>query len=190
MLETIFLIFILAYSIILHELAHAFSAYKLGDPTPKYEGRLTLNPLAHIDPIGTILIPLLTLFTSGFIFGWAKPVLYNPYNLKNPQKDSIYIALLGPLTNIILSIVFALLYKIFSYDPFLFGLRINLILALFNLLPIPPLDGSKILLTKIPLEIYAYLETYGFLLIIIFLLIFFQPFSIIVNKIQNFLLNL
>ena len=102
-MDIIFIIFILLYSIILHEISHGYVAYQLGDPTAKYEGRLTLNPISHIDPIGTILLPTLTFFTAGFVFGWAKPVPYNPYNLKNPEKDSIYIALAGPLTNILLA---------------------------------------------------------------------------------------
>jgi Zn-dependent protease len=185
----IFILIILLYSIILHEVSHGYVAYRLGDPTAKYEGRLTLNPISHLDPLGTILLPILTLYTAGFVFGWAKPVLYNPYNLKNPQKDSIYIALAGPLTNVLLALIFTLLYKIFPSAIFLFGLKINLVLAFFNLLPIPPLDGSKILLTKIPLEIYQYLELYGFLLIIIFIMFFFPYFSNFIDLIQNFLLN-
>jgi Zn-dependent protease len=189
-MEIIFILLILLYSIILHEISHGYVAYRLGDPTAKYEGRLTLNPISHLDPIGTILLPILTFFTAGFIFGWAKPVPYNPYNLKNPQKDSIYIALAGPLTNILLALIFTLLYKIFPSNIFLFGLRINLVLAFFNLLPIPPLDGSKILLTKIPLEIYQYLELYGFLLIIIFIMFFFPYFSSFINLIQNFLISI
>jgi Zn-dependent protease len=188
-MEIIFILFILLYSIILHEVSHGYVAYRLGDPTAKYEGRLSLNPISHIDPIGTILLPLLGFFTAGFIFGWAKPVPYNPYNLKNPQKDSIYIALAGPLTNIILVLIFTFLYKIYPSNVFLFGLRINLVLAFFNLLPIPPLDGSKILLTKIPLEIYQYLELYGFLLIIVFIIFFFPYFSNFIDLIQNFLIK-
>jgi len=188
-MEIIFILFILLYSIILHEISHGYVAYRLGDPTAKYEGRLTLNPISHIDPIGTILLPILTLYTAGFVLGWAKPVPYNPYNLKNPQRDSIYIALAGPLTNILLVLIFTFLYKIFPSNIFLFGLRINLVLAFFNLLPIPPLDGSKILLTKIPLEIYRYLEIYGFIFIIIFVFFLFSYFSNFINLIQNFLLN-
>ncbi|GIW67187.1 MAG: site-2 protease family protein [Candidatus Parcubacteria bacterium] len=189
-MEIIFIFLILIYSIILHEISHGYVAYKLGDPTAKYEGRLSLNPIPHIDPIGTILLPALTFLTSGFIFGWAKPVPYNPYNLKNPNRDSIYIALAGPLTNICLAIIFSFLYKFFPLQAFLFGLRINLVLAFFNLLPIPPLDGSKILLTKIPLEIYQYLEIYGFILIIIFMIFFFPYFSNFINLLQNFLIRI
>lgn len=189
-METLVFLIIILYSIILHEISHGYVAYKLGDPTAKYEGRLTLNPLAHIDPIGTILLPALSFYFSGFIFGWAKPVPYNPYNLKNPKRDSIYIALAGPLTNILLAIFFAFLYKITFFDPFLSGLRINLILAFFNLLPIPPLDGSKLLLIKIPLEFYQYLEFYGFFFVLIFIIFFFNEFTMVIDFTENFILNL
>ncbi len=188
-METILLLLILLYSIILHEVMHGFVAYKLGDPTAKYEGRLTLNPLLHIDPIGTVLLPLISYLTTGFIFGFAKPVPYNPFYLKNPQRDSILIALAGPLINIFLAILFALAYKFYPLAIFIFGIRINLILAIFNLLPIPPLDGSKILLIKIPFEIYQYLEIYGFFFIFLFIFFFYPYFSLIVNYLQNFLLN-
>jgi Zn-dependent protease len=190
MIEIFFILIILIYSIILHEIAHGYVAYKLGDQTAKNENRLSLNPIVHIDPLGTIILPILGFLTTGFIFGWAKPVPYNPNNLKNPERDSIYIALAGPLVNIILALIFVFLYKIFPFSIFLFGLRLNLVLAFFNLLPFPPLDGSKVLLTKIPLEIYQYLEIYGFLLIIIFIMFFFPYFSNFINLIQNFLLSI
>jgi len=105
-MDIILIFLILLYSIILHEISHGFVAYKLGDPTAKYEGRLTLNPISHIDPIGTILLPMLTYFTSGFIFGWAKPVPVNPLNFENPNKDMAKVALAGPLTNLFLVFVF------------------------------------------------------------------------------------
>ncbi len=194
-METILLILILLYSIILHEISHGYVAYKLGDPTAKYEGRLTFNPISHIDFFGTIILPFLTFLTTGFIFGYAKPVPYNPYNLKNPQKDSILIALAGPLINIFLALFFSFLYKIFLFQQitnFLsllnYGVRINLLLAIFNLVPIPPLDGSKLLLLKIPFHIYQYLEIYGFFLIFIFIWLFFPYISLLVNYFQNWLI--
>ncbi len=189
-MELILIFLILLYSIILHEISHGYVAYKLGDPTAKYEGRLTLNPISHIDFIGTILLPAITFLTSGFIFGWAKPVPYNPFNLKNPSRDSVLIALAGPLTNILLMTIFLFFYKIFPNEVFLFGIRINLILALFNLLPIPPLDGSKILLFKIPIENYLFLEMYGILFIFLFLSIFGNIFFFWINKIFYFLISI
>lgn len=177
---------------------HGLVAYMLGDPTAKYEGRLTLNPLPHIDPFGTVFLPFLTFFLTGFIFGYAKPVPYNPYNLKNPSRDSILIALAGPLTNIVLALLFSLTYKIlFTFQPllffplkniFIFAIRINLLLAFFNLLPIPPLDGSKLLLIRISFEIYRYLEAYGFFLIFIFIWFFFPYLNSLINYFLTFLI--
>lgn len=198
-METILIFLILLYAIIFHEVMHGYVAYRLGDPTAKYEGRLTLNPLSHLDPFGTIFLPILTFLTTGFIFGYAKPVPYNPYNLKNPQRDSIIIALAGPITNIVLALIFALIYKIlFLTQPLLFfnlkevltfAVRINLLLAFFNLLPIPPLDGSKLLLAKIPFEIYQYLEIYGFFLIFIFVWFLFPYLNFLITYLQNLLLK-
>jgi Zn-dependent protease len=193
-MEIILGILIIIYSIILHEVSHGYVAYKLGDPTAKYEKRLTLNPLSHLDPLGTIILPLLGYFFLGFIFGWAKPVPYNPYNLKNPIKGSILIALAGPITNILLALFFVFLFKLNFFpnfqEIFLLAIRINLILAFFNLLPIPPLDGSKLLLTKIPFFIYHQLEIYGFFFVFLFIYFFFPYFSKFISLIQNFLLNL
>jgi len=148
---------IIILSLTLHEIAHGFAAYRLGDVTAKKDGRLSLNPLRHIDPIG--LIVLLTLH-----FGWAKPVMINPNNLKNPKKDMAIISLAGPLTNFILSIVFFIPMYIFyinsanipGYVEQLIqtGYIINVSLAIFNFLPIPPLDGSKILGSLLPDRVY------------------------------------
>ncbi len=199
-MEIILTLIILLYAIVFHEVSHGYAAYKLGDPTAKYEGRLTLNPISHLDPFGTILLPLLTFLATGFFFGYAKPVPYNPYNLKNPQRDSILIALAGPLSNIFLAIVFTFFYKfLFLTQPILFqslkdilvfAVRINLLLAFFNLLPLPPLDGSKLLLLKVPLEIYQYLEIYGFILIFIVIWFFFPYLNFLINFFQNLLLKI
>ena len=155
-----------------HEYAHAVVAYKLGDPTAKYSGRLTLNPIPHVDPIG-----MLMLFFVGL--GWAKPVPVNPYNLNKPKRDMVLISLAGPLSNVILAIAFALLFGVF----YAFGSQvlidvvekiiwINMVLAVFNMLPIPPLDGSKILAGILPGDStwLNYLEQYGFIILIILLL--------------------
>lgn len=133
-------IFSLVIAITIHEFAHAFVADKLGDPTPKINDRVTLNPKAHIDPIGAIALLIVG-------FGWGKPVPFDPYNLVNPQKDSSLIALAGPTSNLILALVSSLLLKLFPIAQLILIPLIifNVSLAIFNLLPIPPLDGSKII---------------------------------------------
>ncbi len=191
-MEILFFIIIIAYSIILHEISHGFIAYKLGDPTAKYEGRLTLNPISHIDPFGTILLPLATYLLGGFIFGWAKPVPYNPYNLKNPSRDAKLIALAGPLTNFIIAVFLSLLIKLNIIptlnDIFIFGVRLNLLLCVFNLVPIPPLDGSKLLIASLPIQIQMFLELYGFILVFIFIALFFPLINFVVNYLFHLLI--
>lgn len=137
----------LIISLTIHEFAHAFVADKLGDPTPRANGRLTLNPLAHLDPLGTLALIF-------FRFGWGKPVPIDPYNLKNPRQDEMLIALAGPLSNLIQAVVFAIMFRFFPFYPeLLFTLvAVNITLGLFNLLPLWPLDGSKILLNLLPIE--------------------------------------
>ena len=156
---------VIIISVILHEVAHGYAAYLLGDPTAKLEGRLTLNPISHIDPIGTLVIPLV-LFASqaGFLFGWAKPVPYNPYNLKK-RFDETIVAAAGPMTNVALALLAALLYHALGSSTseliagFLFMvIFINLFLAVINLLPLPPLDGSKIISTLLPVGMRLRLE--------------------------------
>ena len=176
-MELIILLILVFYSIVFHEIAHGFVAYKLGDPTAKYEGRLSLNPLVHIDPYGTLILPFLTfVFFNGLILGYAKPVPYNPHYLKDKNRDPILIALAGPLVNISLSFFFFFLYKLLLNQPlseiFLSLFRINLFLALFNLLPLPPLDGSKLLLLFMSFEEYALLEAYGFVFVVLFIIFF------------------
>jgi Zn-dependent protease len=133
-------------------------ADKLGDPTPRLQGRLTLNPLKHLDPIGSFIVPLITTF-AGFTFGWAKPVEYNPYNLKNKRKGEFLIALAGPASNIAIALIFGTIIRFVGQDmgtltPFLemssYIVIINIVLAVFNLIPIPPLDGSKLLFSFLP----------------------------------------
>jgi len=175
----IFRFIILVFSAILHEVFHGYAAYRLGDDTAYKMGRITLNPLAHIDPIGSILLPLFLYFTSNgaFVFGWAKPVPYNPFKLKNIRRDSAILAFAGPLANILIALVFGILIRLFlfwglsSILPFFsIIVVINLVLAIFNLIPLPPLDGSKILFYFFhSKELEIFLNRYGLFLLFLFL---------------------
>lgn len=168
-------VFLLAIS--LHEYAHAFTAVKLGDPTPRYQGRLTLNFLAHFSWVGTLM-----LLIAGI--GWAKPVQINTRNLKNPRMDTLWISLAGPLSNMFLAVAFSLLFRLSA--PLLpagpvgqstgfllyLGVRLNLLLAFFNLIPVPPLDGAKVLAPLIPYRwavMLQHLESWGFVIIYLLL---------------------
>ena len=153
-IDLVFGLIILIFSVILHEVAHGYMAGWLGDPTARLQGRLTLNPLSHIDPIGSVILPALLLITHApVLIGYAKPVPYNPYNLRGRHAEGL-VAFAGPATNIILALIFGLLIR-FAYAALGPGLvsafsiicYINILLAAFNLIPIPPLDGSKVLST-------------------------------------------
>lgn len=168
-----------------HEVAHGWMAKRFGDTTADREGRLTLNPLKHIDLVGTILVPGLLLITfTGFIFGWAKPVPVDARNFKNPKQAMMMVALAGPLSNLLMAIAWALLIRVavainveFVSMPLIYsgvaGITINLVLALINLLPIPPLDGSRVLSGLLP-DYWAWrynqLERYGFLILLLLLM--------------------
>lgn len=180
---TIISIAILIFSVVIHELSHGLAADRLGDPTPRMQGRLTLNPIRHLDPVGSFLVPLITsLF--GFTFGWAKPVQYNPNNLKNMRKGEFLIALAGPASNFIVALVFGTVIRFVAagavtITPFLEVLSyiviINIVLAVFNLIPLPPLDGSKLLFSILPQQYGRFrmvLEMYApiFILIVVFFL--------------------
>lgn len=193
-------VLILLFSAVIHEVSHGQMAFILGDKTAKVMGRITLNPLAHLDPIGSVLLPaLLILSNSGFFFAWAKPVPVNPYNLKNPKRDSALVALAGPASNIIIATSLAIILRILiklglisATDGFSFimfkAILINLMLAIFNLVPIPPLDGSKILFGILPrsfANFEMFLNQYG--IIILFLFIFW--FSWIIIPIIYFFFN-
>ena len=181
-----------------HEFSHGWVAYKLGDTTAKYSGRLTLNPLAHIDPIGTVLLPLiLFISTRGqFVFGAAKPIPINYWALKNPKRDIIWIGLSGPLANFLFAFALSILWKIIPYIPiidFIFKnlIFINFILGVFNLLPIPPLDGSRILMGILPKDLsarFAMIEPYGF--IIVLLLVALGMFDFIIWPLVRLILGL
>lgn len=176
----LFIVFALSLlvAIAIHEFAHAWAADKLGDPTPRLQGRLTLNPIAHLDPVGTILLLLVG-------FGWGKPVQFDPFNLQNPRRDAAIISFAGPFSNMILVTILSLVYRfgiLQNLLPFLpIGaiipplIQLNLVLAIFNLIPIHPLDGGKILVGLLPAEqarsVDRFLRQNG--LILLLLLIFF-----------------
>lgn len=172
-----FQVLILLFSVILHEVAHGYAALSLGDPTARAAGRLTLNPIKHMDPWGTVILPLfLILIRAPFLVGWAKPVPVNPFLLRDRKRGMMLVGAAGPLANISLILLSALVLRAmpFSAPPILFDLfkyccAINIILALFNLLPVPPLDGSKVVAGILPPKIrdaYVGLERYGILIII------------------------
>lgn len=185
----LFLYLVIVLSATFHEYAHGFIAYKLGDSTAKDNGRLTLNPLAHIDLMGTVIIPLFLLFYSGIFIGWAKPVPYNPYNLKDPKYGSLKVGIAGPAANLLIALILGIFLRIVSSG--IFGqwpivnsqwsffleavaliVYINIFLALFNLIPLPPLDGSKVLMDLFPGSAYT-MARLGFLGIFLALILSF-----------------
>jgi Zn-dependent protease len=194
----IFYFLIIIPSSIIHEYAHGWMAERLGDPTARYAGRLTVNPLAHIDLWGTIIMPLMLFFGTGgrFMFAYAKPVPYNPYNLKNQRWGPVLVSIAGPLSNLLLALCFALVLRIFPNSSVTFLLQIivyaNILLMVFNLVPIPPLDGSKLLFAIIPdsmRPLRIALERYGFVILIFFVLFLFDLISPIINLIFGFLVG-
>ncbi len=188
--DKIFYLIILIISIVIHEIAHGYAALYYGDTTARDMGRLTLNPLKHIDPIGSVIVPLLLFVTgSPYMVGWAKPVPYNPNNLTNEKRGSLFVAIAGILANLSIVIIFTLIIKLFGQFFPLYMLQImalivlvNLVLALFNLLPVPPLDGSKILASfgsrrlKEMVEIPSFPRMILFLIVAILLWNIFSPY--------------
>ena len=201
--KMILMIPVLLFSVIIHECAHGLSAFYLGDDTAKVSGRLTLNPIPHIDIVGTIIFPVLMLLThSSVIFGWAKPVPVNIYRLRKPSRDHIIVSLSGVTANFLLAVVFAITFKLFVFNlglisrsnplaiMFLYGIYINAILAAFNLMPIPPLDGSWVLYRLLPSNIaekFLQLFPYGFLILLIML--FTGIFNAMLSPVLTFLLS-
>lgn len=192
----------LIIAITVHEFSHAFAADKLGDPTPRSLGRLSLNPLAHADPLGTFLLPLMSAFTGIPTIGWAKPVIIDPFNFRHPKRDEIIVSLSGPFSNLLLAIIFSLLIRLISPQSFLISIffyliLINISLFVFNLLPIPPLDGSKVFLNILSPQSQAKwseaFDRYGLVLLLVFV---FLPIgnnsllSLIMGPVVNFIFRL
>lgn len=206
---SIFTIIVLIFSVIVHEVAHGYAAFSLGDPTAKLQGRLTLNPVRHVDPIGSVLIPaILVLTNAGFLFGWAKPVPYNPYNLKNQRWGEAFVGVAGVATNLFLAVLFGLVARV-AYANGLnsFGdlsaivTLVNLSLGLFNLVPIPPLDGYTVLRGLLPARMSLAFREFeeriqaGSILSLILILFLFSyflsgPFSLLVSYLFRLLVGI
>ena len=177
----VFQIIVLIFSAIVHEYMHGWMAYRLGDSTAKDAGRLTFNPLAHLEWFGSFFLPLVMIISNmPFVFGWAKPVPYNPYNLRDRKYGDAKVAIAGPLGNLVIALFFGLFLRFIPFSNLVFtGLislivYINLVLMVFNLLPIPPLDGSKILAAFLPSDLrarYLNAEKFGFILVILFVML-------------------
>ena len=193
-MEFIFIIAILIMSVVIHEVAHGYAALSLGDHTAQIAGRLTLNPIRHLDPVGSIMVPALGYLLGGFIVDWAKPVPFNPYNLRNQRWGEAIVAVAGPLSNIFVALIFGLMMR-FGFAGFLgesafgilsFVVLINIVLAFFNLVPIPPLDGSKILFSVLPYRfnyVRQTMERYGLIFVFIFIFAFWKFLFPIVTSI-------
>ncbi len=218
-----FYAFILLYSVIIHEVSHGIAALWLGDNTAKYAGRLTANPFKHLDFFGSFLTPLFMYLSFGFAFGWAKPVPYNPYNLKNQKWGPALVALAGPMSNLLIALIAAIVARSIGlplqlekdiinnfnewsgvstiiagsigsifYELLMMMVIINVFLAFFNLIPIPPLDGSKLLFTLFPIKIetQAVLEQFGFIFLLFFIFFFSSPLTLFLGRALNAFLRI
>ncbi len=187
LLQLLPLLLVLLFSLTVHEAAHAWTANRLGDPTARRLGRISLNPAVHIDPIGTILLPLVAFMAGGLIFGWAKPVPVNPMNLKNYRRDYLLIAAAGPASNVLLATAASLLMRVGPagaassggiasglFDIGFMVIQLNLLLAVFNMIPIPPLDGGTVLAGLLPRPLAdgydRVVRPYGFMILLVLMM--------------------
>lgn len=212
-IDVIFYILVLIFSIVIHEVCHGLAARKLGDRTAEHEGRLTLNPISHLDPLGSIILPFLLIISqSPFLIGWAKPVPYNPYNFYDKpwirKWGEAFVAIAGPLSNILIVLIFGLFLRFFgeivSVLPFMsffaqavpiisMIVLVNIVLAVFNLIPIPPLDGSKILFALLPHSAVGFrdfLERYSLFIALFFIFFLWNFVSPIIIVIYNLVVGI
>jgi len=201
-IDGIFYVIVLIMSVVVHEFSHGYTAYLLGDNTARDSGRLTLNPIKHLDLFGSVVLPLLlVLSNAGFVIGWAKPVPYNPNNLRNVRKGTMLVSVAGVLANLLIAIIFGLLIR---FSPFLISVSLigpflkiasiivilNLVLVLFNLIPIPPLDGSKILFSFLSPKyryIENFLEKWGMFILLFFIIFLWSKVSFLIFMAFHFI---
>lgn len=205
MLDQLYILPILLFSVVIHEIAHGWMALRLGDPTAKEMGRLTLNPIPHIDLVGSIIVPLFSLFVAGRVFiAWAKPVPVNPMNFSNYRRDDILVSVIGPVSNFCLAFICtifvivlyliepllndsnSLLVEGFQFLKYMFagGITLNVVLAVFNMIPIPPLDGSHVLASLLPDRLSEQYQNIGFFgIFIIIVLMRWQPFGFLFHSV-------
>lgn len=206
-IDAVFYVIILIMSVVIHEFAHGYSAYLLGDNTARMSGRLTLNPLKHLDPFGSFILPLLLIISkAGFVIGWARPVPYNPNNLKSGRRGTFIVSVAGIVANLCIAVLFGLLIRFApqfglpAYDSVNPFYKItttivftNLVLALFNLIPIPPLDGSKILFSVLPHKwrfIEDFLEQWGMFILLFFIIFLWSKFAPLIYIAFSFITGL